>query len=396
MKLQSAKIICGYPGYQSHIAGIALVFHPLPESRVTTSKFVPEALSEVSKLESEISFLHVKMSMGLQERLRQVKGEICENRRGTASARLEAIAGSNNPYSLRKTFGRGHLVVKAGATAYVTTCLPVEVIPTVYHNCTEEIPVLFRNKTVFVDPLSFVIRSTGTVVVCNDIAPPRWEIAGAWYCSYPDIRECHTPRLLPIDPVNISTSWTTSTGLGRSIYSEEQIRSFNEFKESAGTRSAYLADAASTSLHSRGPNGEWGPGLSGWATGNILGLVGVTFVPLYWIVGPVSTWVLFFLFFFGALNLVLQISVRAMVISKTRGFGIWILMAFWGVLYQLTISPFVWMEARTTKLASDAVRGTAPPEEVAETSAQVLLEDNKTNEDGWAKLERLNRLYPNV
>ncbi len=60
--------------------------------------------------------------MTLQERIRQVKGDICENRRQIAQLRLESIAGAENPYSLIQIFERGHQVTRNGATVYVTKC----------------------------------------------------------------------------------------------------------------------------------------------------------------------------------------------------------------------------------------------------------------------------------
>ncbi len=49
--------------------------------------------------------------MSMKEKLRQVRGAICENRRDIARTRLEAVAGADNPYSLISTFGRGHLAI---------------------------------------------------------------------------------------------------------------------------------------------------------------------------------------------------------------------------------------------------------------------------------------------
>ncbi len=68
------------------------------------------AEAEFTRLESELSFLQVKSTMSLQETIRQVKAEICENRRQVLHLRLESIAGAENPYSLMEVFRRGHLV----------------------------------------------------------------------------------------------------------------------------------------------------------------------------------------------------------------------------------------------------------------------------------------------
>jgi hypothetical protein len=73
-------------------------------------------------------------------------------------------------------FSRGHLTRKAGSAVYVTRCIPVEVVPCSHKNCTEEIPVILNGTEVFVDPISYVIKSASSPVNCNDIAPPRYKV----------------------------------------------------------------------------------------------------------------------------------------------------------------------------------------------------------------------------
>ncbi len=45
--------------------------------------------AEVTRLESEVSFLQVKATMSLKERIPQVKMKICDNQRQIAHVRLE-------------------------------------------------------------------------------------------------------------------------------------------------------------------------------------------------------------------------------------------------------------------------------------------------------------------
>jgi hypothetical protein len=118
--------------------------------------------------------------MSMKEKLRQVRGAICVNRREIAHTRLEAIAGADNPYSLITIFGRGHLAIKAGGAVYVLRCSPVEVVPRSHGNCTEEIPVTVNGTDAFVDPISYVIKSAGSPIHCNDVAPQgtKWVASG--------------------------------------------------------------------------------------------------------------------------------------------------------------------------------------------------------------------------
>jgi hypothetical protein len=49
----------------------------------------------------------------------------------------------------------------------------------------EEIPVNWNGTSLYMDAISDVIKSAASPSRCNDIAPPRWKIAGRWYCAYP-------------------------------------------------------------------------------------------------------------------------------------------------------------------------------------------------------------------
>ncbi len=167
---------------RTHIKNIVIFFHPMAGMQVASGRFsTATGEAEVTRLESEVSFLQVKATMSLKERIRQVKAEICDNRRQIAHVRLESLAGAENPYSLMQVFGRGHQITKNGATVYVTKCQPVEVVPRQHTDCTNEIPVTFNETEVFVDPISLVIKTAAAPVRCNDIAPPRWKLGGKWY-----------------------------------------------------------------------------------------------------------------------------------------------------------------------------------------------------------------------
>jgi hypothetical protein len=122
--------------------------------------------------------MQVRASMSMKEKLRQVRGVICENRRDIARTRLEAVVGADIPYSLISIFGRGNLAIKAGGAVYVMSCSPVEVIPRTHSNCTEEIPITVNGTDAFVDPISYVIKSAGSPIYCNDVAPPRYKVSG--------------------------------------------------------------------------------------------------------------------------------------------------------------------------------------------------------------------------
>jgi len=127
----------------------------------------------------------------------------------------------------------------------------VEVTPRTHTNCTNEIPAEYNNTDVFINPISFVKKATAAPARCNKIAPPRWRLNRRWYCAYPQIPDCIEPGRIPIKPVNLDDVEVMNLGLGRSIYSPEQLEEFMPFQESQGTRRAFLANSAEHACNSR-------------------------------------------------------------------------------------------------------------------------------------------------
>jgi hypothetical protein len=63
-------------------------------------------------------------------------------------------------------------------------------------------------------------------------------VGGKWYCSYPVLKECHDPAMLPVDKVRIDPVKINNIGFGKSIYTKEQLEEFACFQDSQGTRKA--------------------------------------------------------------------------------------------------------------------------------------------------------------
>ncbi len=227
----------------------------------------------------------------------------------------------------------------------MTRCQPVVVTPRTHTNCTNEIPAEYNNTDVFIDPISFVIKAAAAPVRCNDIAPPRWRLNRRWYCAYPQIRDCSEPGRIPIKPVNIEDVGIMNLGLGRSIYSPEQLEEFKRFQESQGSRRAFLADSAECAYNSR-VGGEWGSGLTGAATDSLIDAVGNHLVPMYRVIGPTAAVALLILFLVGVVRMLADIVIRAIAIARVRGCGWWLIGAFWGTLFHMAVAPVQWAMAK--------------------------------------------------
>ncbi len=389
LQLAESFILCRHQAFRTHIKNIAVFIHKDDRMEVAQGRFTDkEGEGDLTRLESGMSFMQVRASTSMKEKLRQVRGAICVNRREIAHTRLEAIAGADNPYSLITIFGRGHLAIKAGGAVYVTRCSPVKMVLRSHRNCTEEIPVTVNGTVAFVDPISYVIKSAGSPIHCNDVAPPRYKVGGKWYCSYPELKECHDPEMLPVDEVRIDPVKVNDIGLGKSIYTKEQLEEFARFQDSQGTRKAYLAETAEMAYTGRNVKGEWGLALSWAAQGSLIDIIGASFFPLYRVVVPMTFFLSLMLLVWGGLWLMVTVLLRVIIIVRCKGCGIWVLTALWGTLFQLAISPFSWVDAAmegvgvrvSQMMETEAAR---EPEEEGTRKKSMSLEDLRKRYSWW-------------
>jgi hypothetical protein len=101
----------------------------------------------------------------------------------------------------------------------------------------------------------------------------------------------------------------------------------------------------------RSANGEWGLPISEYGKHAIVDLVGLSFIPLYRFLGPVSMIIILVLFFVTITRLTITVLFRIIVLGRTCGCGFWILAAFLGCVYQVVISPLEWANRKAKDMA---------------------------------------------
>jgi hypothetical protein len=213
-------------------------------------------------------------------------------------------------------------------------------------------------------------------------------VGGKWYCSYPVLKECHDPAMLPVVEVRIDPVKINNIGLGKSIYTKEQLKEFARFQDSQGTRKAYLVETEEMAYTWRNEKGEWGLALSSAAQGSLIDLVGASFFPLYRVMGPMIFFLSLQLLVWSGLRLIITVFLRVIIIVRCKGCGIWVLTAFWGTLFQLAISPFSWVDAAMEGLGVRVgqmmeTEAACEPEERETAKRSMSLEDLRKKYSWW-------------
>ncbi len=113
-------ILCGYQAYKMHEKSIAIYVYNDNRVELACGWFTDKSRDiDTIWLKFGMSFLQVKSSMIMKEKLQQVLIASCVNQRKLAHTQLETVAGAENPYNLITIFGRGHLAIKAdGAVVF--------------------------------------------------------------------------------------------------------------------------------------------------------------------------------------------------------------------------------------------------------------------------------------
>jgi hypothetical protein len=121
----------------------------------------------------------------------------------------------------------------------------------------------------------------------------------------------------------------------------------------------------------------------------IIDMIGLSFIPLYRIIGPASIIVIFVLFFVGMTRIAITILFRAVVLGRTRSCGYWVMAAFFGCIYQVIRSPFQWADNTAKCLAEKVERGMVEGAEDAQGSNYPDLEAARRREethDFWTEM----------
>jgi hypothetical protein len=143
-----------------------------------------------------------------------------------------------------------------------------------------------------------------------------------------------------VDPVKVTDVDILGLGLGKSIYSKEQMEEFVQFQDSQNTQRAYQTETAELAYLGRS-GGEWGLGLTDLAKDQIVEAVGYNLIPLYGLVRPTVN-IIFIMFIVVMVRMLLDIKTSAIVITSVQGCGFWMFGALWDTAFQVTVSPIRW------------------------------------------------------
>ena len=379
--------LCGRHAYITNVRRVAVVVLNTHGEGGLDVGFKPYAYSEITRLEATNALVHLTMAQSHEEKIRALNLTLCEQSRKVLQLKIDLIAWDPNPYILRHELGEGTMVTKDGAVISVYRCPKVEASIRSFPNCTQEIPSVINGTDYFVDPVSKISQSYGTIIPCSAISPPMWEIAGTWYCATPDIIPCKEPSEFQPDYAISGPFWDPSKNLAVSAYSDTQQGAHDEYLSTVQSRGPIMNEFVANAYQSRGPSGEIGSPLSIYAQEILAHLTLMKISPLYVIFGAYTFWflVMFFIGFSG--NIIIGTVLRTRMLLRRKVRGPAILTVLWGTLFQLVFGSFELGRMSAAMMKEDMEEETVDDGELAPEDGTELESSSKTKK---------NRLYPRI
>ena len=302
---------------------------------------------DLVELESKIFHMHISTIQSIKYKLRMIRHTVCKLNAKSMANKLQAIAWGNH-FAMLDVYGPGHMVVPAGAVAYVTKCKPVDVIlDRTFENCTNDIPALLvdekRNVTerVFVNPLTLIIGPAPRIVPCSPLYPTLAKIGDTWTSLGPG-------RMPKEDPITFdpNTLWNMTTEdmnihLKDGIYGTRGRMLHKQLMVSILGREAYDKTATTIRIGEMGVNGhvvEFGYGEV--SIGRIEDTIKGAFFPWAAFFGDWWTYMVGILILINMAKTFMNVSIRVIYTYAMEGCSITIIYALWDSLWMILRTPW--------------------------------------------------------
>ena len=242
--------ICDRVVATTQLSGISILLLNDNVPRIDLSSR-PQRGQQLRHASSNNAYLHITAAMHWGKSLTEVIMKFCRLERQWLSI-LTSMVASENHYAAVSLYGQGYSIIRAGSVAYVGECPHVEVKIRNAQNCTQEIPVWYRDKAAFVDPITRNLVSMPTTIACDPVNPVSYRIEGVWVCMNPTMHTCLPPdELQPrSDQLTKDIQYAFHRGHGKGVYTEKMMQDhWNHIHELNARAPAVAAAGAVFSQH---------------------------------------------------------------------------------------------------------------------------------------------------
>lgn len=147
----------------------------------------------------------------------------CELEKQVIQNTLSLAAVLPDEFAYRVMKAPGYMAVTAGEGIHIIKCIPIEVTLRKTNTCHTELPIMFRNATLYMTPKSHIVMKHSTLRDCNPLLPIIYNIEGTWLQFNPTPSMIKSPH--EIKPLTkLSWKYLAPKSLATSgIYSQQDL-----------------------------------------------------------------------------------------------------------------------------------------------------------------------------
>ena len=192
--LKQPKHMCGTSMYVTSDPSIFITISDTEMSAMGVHDMIPRKVDMSYRLKASFQYRIVISGLTQTQVFDRVVSQLCQNAKKSVSLARRWLENANEQSVEIEGAEEGVKFIRQGASALAIRCKRVMVA--LRHDqswCSQDIPALYQNRSVFVDGLRFLIKDNSSETMCGPKTMVKWKIprdSNCWYCSDPAIRGC--------------------------------------------------------------------------------------------------------------------------------------------------------------------------------------------------------------
>ena len=234
-QLVEEEYICTRPAYKTDHNRIKVIFendHYGFYFKKASNQVNPKNVDLTMYLNSKITYLGKSLKNTINELYMETIYANCKQNQEILLNRLKHARAE------KKTFGHiisgklGYFNILSGEVFYIFKCNEVEVEVRRTSNCYNNLPVVYKNKSTFVEPNTRTLTNVGDKIPCSELTPPIFKVSESWF----ELNQKPTRIIEPkrLSPKDMKTEFELDLDnydhlLTAGIYNRETLEEYKKF-----------------------------------------------------------------------------------------------------------------------------------------------------------------------
>lgn len=191
---------------------------------IKQSNIEPEDTNIMLYFNHKMVFMMRHVRMQIDELYQKVRQDKCQVEQLALRNELAIASISPSLFAYNYFKEPGYIAIKAGEVVHVAKCKRVAVKVRSTDECYEDLPVKYKNQSMFLTPVTRILKRTSLSTECNPTLGTYYEVNGIWYLIGKQLHQSIKPQVLAPNDDNADWEFKNIEGLAEGgIYDEKDL-----------------------------------------------------------------------------------------------------------------------------------------------------------------------------